>query len=162
MSALQLATIDLGNAEHTDRLVELLDHYARDPMGGGHALAPAARARLIAELRRVPGYHGALAWHEGEAVGLINCFTGFSTFAARPLLNIHDIVVRSDRRGRGIGRALLEWAQDTARALDCCKLTLEVLSNNHPALRAYRAAGFVPYELDPAAGQAILMQKPLA
>jgi len=159
MAALRIDKIDLADAEHARRLVELLDHYARDPMGGGHPLEAPARERLVGALRRVPGYHGALAWQDGEAVGLLNCFTGFSTFAARPLLNIHDIVVHQDRRGRGIGRALLAWAEDTARALACCKLTLEVLSNNQAAMRAYRAAGYVPYQLDPAAGQAALLQK---
>jgi ribosomal protein S18 acetylase RimI-like enzyme len=162
MSAVHLTKVDLGNAEHARRLVELLDHYALDPMGGGRALADSARQRLVAELRRVPGYHAALAWDGGAAVGLVNCFVGFSTFAARPLLNIHDIVVRRDRRGRGIGRALLAWAEDSARSLGCCKLTLEVLSNNHAALGAYRAAGFLPYQLDPAAGTAVLLQKLLA
>jgi GNAT superfamily N-acetyltransferase len=161
MSAVQLTKVDLADAEHAGRLLELLEHYAFDPMGGAGGLAAPVRERLITELRKVPGFHAALAWQDREAVGLINCFTGFSTFAARPLLNIHDVVVRSDRRGQGIGRALLAWAEDLARALDCCKLTLEVLSNNARALAAYRVAGYVPYELDPAAGQALLLQKVL-
>jgi GNAT superfamily N-acetyltransferase len=107
----------------------------------------------------VPGFHGALAWLDGRAVGLIDCFAGFSTFAARPLLNIHDIVVHADVRGRGIGQALLSWAEERARQLGCCKLTLEVLSNNMRAMASYEQAGFAPYVLDPAAGHALLMQK---
>jgi GNAT superfamily N-acetyltransferase len=130
-------------------------------MGGGNALTTPVRARLVPELKRVPGFHAALAWQDQEAIGLINCFVGFSTFAARPLLNIHDIVVHRDRRGQGVGRALLAWAEDLARSLDCCKMTLEVLSNNQSARVAYRKAGFVPYELDPAAGHALLLQKKL-
>ena len=109
--------------------------------------------------RSVPGFHGALAWLDGEAVGLIDCFAGFSTFAAKPLLNVHDIVVHASRRGQGIAQALLAWAGQRAGELGCCKLTLEVLSNNARAMAAYRRAGFVPYVLDPAAGQALLMQK---
>ena len=46
-----------------------------------------------------------------------------------------------------------------ARQLGCCKLTLEVLSNNRRALAAYERAGFAPYVLDPAAGQALFLQK---
>jgi GNAT superfamily N-acetyltransferase len=159
MSRAHLVRLDLTDAEHARRLLELLEHYARDPMGGGVGLAAAARARLIGELRKIAGFHGALAWLDGEAVGLIHCFTGFSTFAARPLLNIHDVVVRADHRGQGIGRALLAWAEHLAKELGCCKLTLEVLSNNERALAAYSAAGFRPYLLDPAAGQALLLQK---
>jgi len=151
--------IDLADAAHCRWLLELLEHYARDPMGAGKGLGAYARENLVAELRGLPGYRGALAWIDVEAVGLINCFTGFSTFAARPLLNIHDIVVRGDRRGQGVGRALLGWAQQVATDLRCCKLTLEVLANNRPAMALYRSAGFVPFELGPAAGQALLLQK---
>ena len=145
----------------TDRLALLivLDMYARDPMGGGEALPADVLAALPSRLRQLDNYHGALAWYDGRAVGLINCFTGFSTFKARPLLNVHDIVTHAGCRGQGIGAALLEWAAVRARELGCCKLTLEVLSNNHVARRCYQRAGFAPYVLDPAAGTAELMQR---
>ncbi|HYA65137.1 MAG TPA: GNAT family N-acetyltransferase [Burkholderiaceae bacterium] len=157
--SVRVAAIDLDNPSHAQSLIEMLDHYARDPMGGGKGLTPDARERLVPELRRFPGYAGALAYVGDEPVGLINCFIGFSTFAARPLLNIHDIVVRRERRGHGIAHTLLDWAQHSAASLQCCKLTLEVLSNNERALRIYERAGFKPYMLDPAAGQAVLLQK---
>jgi len=159
--ALSVASLNLGDPTQAAAFLELLDHYARDPMGGGTGLKPEVKACLVEELRRVPHFHGALAWLEGEPVGLINCFVGFSTFAAKPLLNVHDIVVRDGHRGAGIGQALLAWAEGRARDLGCCKLTLEVLSNNQRALAAYERAGFAPYVLDPAAGQAIFLQKGL-
>jgi GNAT superfamily N-acetyltransferase len=151
----------LDDAADAARLIDLLDHYARDPMGGGAALSVEARQHLVARLRGLPNYHGALAFFGGEPVGLINCFTGFSTFAARPLLNVHDLIVRDGHRGQGIGQALLGWAEDRARELGCCKVTLEVLSGNAPAMLAYERAGFMPYVLDPGAGQALLLQKKL-
>ena len=94
-----------------------------------------------------------------EPIGLINCFEGYSTFKAKPLLNVHDIAVLPAFRGQGVGQALLQAAQDHAHARGCCKLTLEVLSGNHPALQSYRRFGFAQYELDPNAGQAQFMQK---
>jgi GNAT superfamily N-acetyltransferase len=159
---LRVVAVDLKNGPVSRVWLELLDHYARDPMGGASGLSDYARAHLVRELRVRPGFHGALAYEGEAAVGLINCFAGFSTFAARPLLNIHDIVVRADRRRRGIGRALLGWAEARARELGCCKLTLEVLSGNAPAMAAYAGAGYAPYTLDPAAGHALLLQKILA
>lgn len=158
-SAIAVTAVDLGDPAQAAAWLDLLDHYARDPMGGGDGLSPYARDNLVAELRHLPIFHGALAWLDGRAVGLINCFAGFSTFAARPLLNIHDIVVHGDRRGTGIGQALLAWAEGRARELGCCKLTLEVLANNARALQAYERAGFAPYVLDPAAGSALFLQK---
>ncbi len=158
-SRLVITPTDLVDLRHVEAFLDLLDHYARDPMGGGDGLSDYAKLNLVHTIRQVPGFHGALAWLDGEAVGLIDCFAGFSTFAAKPLLNVHDIVVHASRRGQGIAQALLAWAGQRAGELGCCKLTLEVLSNNARAMAAYRRAGFVPYVLDPAAGHALLMQK---
>jgi GNAT superfamily N-acetyltransferase len=171
MHDLQLQQIALQRPEHGAALLSLLDHYARDPMGGGQALPEPARRGLIAGLSRRTDYVGWLAFAlpDGSstddaaprAVGLLNAFEGYSTFAAKPLLNIHDLVVHRDSRGRGIGRALLQAAQDEAAARGCCKLTLEVLSRNETALAAYRRFGFAAYELDAAAGQALFLEKKL-
>lgn len=158
-TALRILPLDLADAAHAAAFLDLLDHYAQDPMGGGKPLAADARAHLVERLAGRPGFVGFLAFDGDTACGLINCFEGFSTFAAQPLLNVHDIVVRADRRGRGVGQALLAAAETAARERGCCKLTLEVLSNNHKALAAYDRAGFHPYVLDPAAGQALFLQK---
>src|SRR6185369_581692 len=160
-TSLVIRDTDLNEPRHAAVFLDLLEHYARDPMGGGTGLSDYAKDNLVRELRAVPSFHVALAFAGDEAVGLINCFTGFSTFAARPLLNIHDIVTRQERRGRGVGQALLQWAEQRAKQLGCCKLTLEVLSNNARAMASYERAGFAPYVLDPAAGQALFLQKNL-
>ncbi|KAB2928818.1 MAG: GNAT family N-acetyltransferase [Dechloromonas sp.] len=151
--------LDLDDPQQASAWLALLDHYARDPMGGGSGLSDYARRHLVGRLRQLPGFHAALAMAGDEAVGLINCFAGFSTFAARPLLNIHDIVVHSAWRGRAIAQVLLDWAARRAGELGCCKLTLEVLANNEKALAAYARAGFAPYVLDPQAGHALFLQK---
>lgn len=156
---LRVVPLALADPAQAAAFIDLLDHYARDPMGGGDGLGAEARAHLVERLQALPGFHGALACDGEIPLGLINCFLGFSTFAARPLLNVHDLVVRAERRGQGAGRALLAWAETRARELGCCKLTLEVLANNARAMAAYRHAGYAPYVLDPAAGQALLLQK---
>lgn len=158
---LQIVAVDLHDPAVSAVWLDLLDHYAQDPMGGGDGLSAYAKTHLVGALRDLPTFHAALARVGNEAVGLINCFAGFSTFAAQPLLNIHDIVVHANWRGQGIGQALLDWAEQRAAKLGCCKLTLEVLSNNSRALASYERAGFVPYVLDPKAGHARLMQKSL-
>lgn len=153
--------IDLGDALDSAALLELLDGYASDPMGGGQVLADEVRASLIPRLQECGHYLGIIAWQDETPVGLVNCFEGFSTFAARPLLNIHDIVIVKDARGTGLSQRLLAKVEELARERGCCKLTLEVLSNNHVAQGAYRKFGFDAYQLDPAAGQALFWQKPL-
>ena len=139
----------------------MTDAYARDPFGDGKPLDGAARERLIPGLRRHPTTLVFLAFDAGRPVGGAVCFTGFSTFAARPLVNIHDLVVIPEYRGKGVGRGLLAAVERRARELGCCKLTLEVLDRNERALGAYTSFGFARYTLQEGAGEAIFMTKPL-
>lgn len=153
---------ELGLPQHAAATIALLDEYARHAMGGGAPLPAHVRTRLVPELLKRPAAHVVLAFIDDQPAGLAICFESFSTFACRPLLNIHDIVVTADQRGRGLSRRLLARVETLARELDCCKLTLEVLEGNHTARAAYLARGFAGYTLDPAMGQALFWQKSLA
>lgn len=152
---------DYGDPLAAADILLLLDAYARDPMGGGEPLADDVRERLVPALAEQPGAFSLVARLEGEPAGLANCFTGFSTFAARPLVNVHDMVVLPHLRGRGIGKALFAAIEDEARKRGACKVTLEVLSGNEVAKRLYPSLGYGDYQLDPAAGQALFWQKRL-
>ena len=61
------------------------------------------------------------------------------------LLNVHDLAVVPEWRGRGIGRSLLSAAEDRARSRGCCKLTLEVQDGNSRARALYETFGFSDY-----------------
>lgn len=160
---LRIARVDYRNLRDAQALVMLLDAYARDPMGGGAGLSEAVKSRVCVDLAQHPGATSFIAWlgagESEQAIGLINCFEGYSTFKARPLLNIHDIAVLPKHRGQGVGQALLAAAQAHALERGCCKLTLEVLTGNATALASYQRFGFEAYALDPAAGQASFMHK---
>ena len=86
---------------------------------------------------------------------------GFSTFIAKPLINVHDMTVLSDHRGQGIGKALLGAVEAEARRRGACKITLEVLSGNERAKALYVAHGYRDYQLDPQSGHALFWQKRL-
>lgn len=164
--ALRFVEADLSRAEHAQAVVRLLNEYALDPMGGGQPLPAFVQANLAAELHKRPNAHVLFALDGStgseQAVGMLVCIEGFSTFACQPLLNVHDIIVTASYRQRGIGGQLLAQAEALAVKLGCCKLTLEVLSGNVGAQKAYRAAGYAPYELDPQMGSAQFWQKRLA
>jgi ribosomal protein S18 acetylase RimI-like enzyme len=150
---------DYANPAHAAALVLLLDAYASDPAGGGQGLSAFAKANLVASLAARPQAYSVLAFDGGQAVGLVNCIEGFSTFACKPLVNVHDVAVLASHRGRGIAEQMLAQAELIARERGAVKLTLEVLSGNQPAMRLYERIGFAGYQLDPAMGSAQFLQK---
>lgn len=150
---------DYADAVHARALVEMLDAYARDPAGGGEGLSDHARAHLVAELAARPAAFTVLAFDGAHVVGLVNCIEGFSTFACKPLVNVHDLAVAASHRGRRIGQQMLDLVEQIARQRGACKLTLEVLSGNQSANRLYDRYGFSAYQLDPSLGQAQFLQK---
>ena len=158
-SDLRLCRADYHNPVHAAALVQLLDAYAQDPAGGGEALSEFAKANLARELAARPQAFSVLAFAGDEAVGLVNCIEGFSTFACRPLVNVHDVAVLAGFRGQRVGEQMLALVEQIAQERGACKLTLEVLAGNASAIRLYERVGFAGYQLDPAMGQAQFLQK---
>jgi ribosomal protein S18 acetylase RimI-like enzyme len=158
---LTVAVADYNDPRDAGSVVELLQGYACDPMGGGAPLPDDVRSRLVSALAAHPGAFSILAYVGDEPAGLANCFTGFSTFAARPLVNIHDIYVDPRFRGSGIARALFTQIEAVARDRGACKVTLEVLSGNDRAKALYASLGYGDYALDPEQGTALFWQKRL-
>jgi ribosomal protein S18 acetylase RimI-like enzyme len=159
--SIRIVEADLKLPEHREGVLAMVDAYSMDAMGSGKPLDRDVRRRLIPGLQRHPTTLIFLAFEGKQPVGVAVCFIGFSTFAAEPLVNIHDCLVLPAFRGKSVGRRLLEAVEGKARELGCCKLTLEVMDNNDRALRAYKGAGFVRYSLQKDAGTAIFLSKPL-
>jgi len=161
MLEIEIVEADLNRTEHQQAVVELVDAYAKDPMGNGKPLSVEVRSTLIPGLQQHPTTVIFLAFQAGKAIGIAVCFRGFSTFAARPLINIHDLAVLPAHRRQGAGRRLLEEVERKARNTGCCKLTLEVQENNHRARQVYEALGFARSEYVEAAGGGLILSKPL-
>lgn len=158
---LQVIKVDYNNERHARHLVELLDCYATDPMGGGVALSDFAAQNLVSELAKRSNAFSLMAYIDGQPAGLMNCFEGFSTFACRPLINVHDVVVAQEYRRMGVSEALFNQVEQEAKQRDCCKLTLEVLQGNSIAQAAYEKYGFNHYQLDEFNGAAMFWEKKL-
>ena len=148
---------------HALAIVQLLDAYAQDPAGGGTPLTEFAKINVVRELAKRPQAFSVLAFdataQADTPVGLVNCIEGFSTFACKPLVNVHDVVVLSSHRGQRVGEQMLALAEQIAIQRGACKLTLEVLSGNSSATKLYERIGFAGYQLDPALGHALFLQK---
>jgi ribosomal protein S18 acetylase RimI-like enzyme len=161
VNSTRIIQADLNDTHHQAAVLEMTRAYARDPMGNGRDLPEQVCGVLIERLRAHPTTLIFLALNEEGPVGIVTCFVGFSTFAGRPLVNIHDLYVVPNHRRDGVARKLLEAVENGARALGCCKLTLEVQENNRAALTLYRSLGFVNGQYQPEAGTVLFREKRL-
>ncbi len=160
-STICISMADLTKPADATAVVELLNAYAADPMGAGEPLSAATRRDLVPRLRDVPGAFALLARVRDEPAGIAVCFTGFSTFRAAPLTNVHDLAVLPRWRGQGIGRRLLAAVEAEARARGHCKVTLEVREDNAVARGLYRRLGFGAGESEGRAVQYLFLEKRL-
>jgi ribosomal protein S18 acetylase RimI-like enzyme len=147
---MKIILADLNNSAHQQAVVSMLDMYCRDEFGSGKPLPSETKASLITGLQAARGLcflaEDQTPSGQSEFIGLALCLPSFSSFRARPILNIHDIAVAPGHRGKGVGQALLQAVEDEARRRSCCKVTLEVRSDNEVAMAAYRRAGFASTE----------------
>ena len=56
--ALRVVAVDLENKAIPTAWLDLLDHYAHDPMGGGTGLSDYAKAHLVSQLKDLRTFHG--------------------------------------------------------------------------------------------------------
>ena len=96
------------------------------------------RAALFGER---PSAEAVIAEWQGEPAGFALFFHNFSTWLGKPGLYLEDLFVREDRRGRGIGKALLLHLARIARERGCGRMEWSVLDWNRPAIEFYEALG---------------------
>ncbi len=141
---MKLVTINLENETHCEALLQLLNHYMLDPMGGGKPMEPSHPTLLIPGLKKQCNYQGFLVSKNGAFVGLANCFIGYSTFKAKQLINIHDFIVHPNYRQMGVGEFLLNGIAAFAQNNNMCRVSLEVREDNPKAMNLYTKLGFAP------------------
>ncbi|MEH6453219.1 MAG: GNAT family N-acetyltransferase, partial [Psychromonas sp.] len=128
---------DLSNPEHAQAYLALMSHYALDPMGGGEDISQFAKDNLVEAILKRNDIYCVLIFKDKQPAALLTAIEGFSTFACKPLFNIHDVVVHKDFRGNGLTHLLFSKIEEIATEQDCCKITLEVLEGNDIAVNAY-------------------------
>jgi ribosomal protein S18 acetylase RimI-like enzyme len=133
---------DYTNSAHRNDLASLINQYMTDPMGGVVPLDKTRAEELVNGLAAHSSGFVIFAQLEGKNIGLATCFINFSTFKAKPYLNIHDVIVEKKYRGNHIGRKLLEKCISIAREKNYCKVTLEVREDNVVAKKLYKSLDF--------------------
>lgn len=80
----------------------------------------------------------------GLAVLLTRPASGFSGAVQRRVVEVDNLVVRADQRGRRIGHRLLDAARDWSRRRHATHLEVAVHAFNRDAHRFYEEFGFAP------------------
>lgn len=158
MEQITIRQADFDDPADAVAIVDLIESYALEPQGGGKPLPADVKARIVPGMQAVTGAVTFLAFLDDEPVGAAICFQGFSTFAGKPLINVHDLSVRKEFRGRGIGSQLLRKVEEFASSRGCGKVTLEVREVNPLAERLYRRLGYG----DPSGFATRFLDKPLS
>lgn len=78
-----------------------------------------------------------------QRVGFIHLLLSADFYSGRPICHVSEMAVGSGLDGRGIGRALLQFAEHFAREHRCERLTLNVFPGNTRALKLYTDTGYV-------------------
>ncbi|MEK6249743.1 MAG: GNAT family N-acetyltransferase, partial [Planctomycetales bacterium] len=156
----QIVEVDYSSPKHCASVEQLINEYVQDPLETGQPLREDVRTRLVRGLQENPTLV-LLAQQDEAYVGIAVCLRGYTTFSARPALNIHDLAVTSTCRGQGVGSALLEAVEERARQSDCARLTLEVRAANQDARRLYERFGFTGSQYETEDGATLFCVKRL-
>ncbi|MDR1864509.1 MAG: GNAT family N-acetyltransferase [Bacteroidales bacterium] len=135
-------TCDYENTDDVNAVGSLINAYIADEMGGGDPLTPQQQSQLATALEQHPKSLVLLACIGNVRCGMLVAFENFSTFTVRPMINIHDVIVLKEYRGKHIGRTLLESVASIAGQRGCSRITLEVREDNVIAQRLYKSVGF--------------------
>ncbi|GLQ34818.1 GCN5 family N-acetyltransferase [Amylibacter marinus] len=108
----------------------------------------AAWARIIAP---DSGMHSALAFHDDQAVGLVNYLYHDTFWSVEPRIYLNDLFVDPNVRGTGAGRALIEYVEAECRKEGAECLYWLTAEDNMTARRLYdkvsRLTPFIKYEI---------------
>ncbi|MDR0560496.1 MAG: GNAT family N-acetyltransferase [Prevotellaceae bacterium] len=142
MAGAKIIHCDFSEPKHLEAIATLINTYIDDEMGEGELLTELGQEDLIAGLKNHPKIIIMLAVSKGTFAGLLVAFENFSTFTAKPMINVHDVFVLKKYRSRGIGRQLMNHLITEARNRNCSRVTLEVRKDNFPAQNLYIDLGF--------------------
>ncbi|HEX9807825.1 MAG TPA: GNAT family N-acetyltransferase [Alteraurantiacibacter sp.] len=138
-----------AQAGDLELLVPLFDAYRQ--FYGQQSDIPGAREFLSQRLERRDSLI-LIAVEEAEAgelefakdpAGFAQMFTSFSSTAMASVVVLNDLFVAPEWRGNGIGKTLVEGAENVARRAGAAGLTLATQVRNKPAQNLYEKMGWV-------------------
>jgi ribosomal protein S18 acetylase RimI-like enzyme len=121
--------------------------YAHDIEQSGGWSAEAARKksaedweRLLGQGLQSPGQSVYVLEDEGEPVGVL--WLAERESGGRHTLFVYDVHIDERHRGRGLGRAAMQLAEEEARRRGMSRIELNVFGGNEVARNLYRSLGY--------------------
>lgn len=124
-------------------LIRALAAYEKAPPGSVPVTEELLRESMFGAS---PAVEGLLACLGEEPAGYALFFHNFSSWRGRRGLYLEDLFVIPERRGRGIGKALLRAVARIAVDRGCARMEWLVLDWNRPAIQFYESLGAVPLD----------------
>ncbi|MEQ8514420.1 MAG: GNAT family N-acetyltransferase [Chromatocurvus sp.] len=138
---------DINIRPATPEDIDIIMHFIRElaeyerALDAVEATPDRLRATLFCNRPRV---HCSIAELAGEPAGFAVWFFNYSTWLGRHGLFLEDLYVSDARRGRGLGKALLQHLARLAVASGCGRFEWNVLDWNRPAIDFYESVGASP------------------
>ena len=128
-------SVTVRRARHADAagVWPLAEAFATSYVPRREAFDPAFEAMLASD-----GAGVFVAEVEGAVVGYLVAHQHATLFANAPVAWIEELMVAEPRRGHGVGRALMDAAEEWARAAGCAYVALAT----RRAQEFYRAIGY--------------------
>lgn len=142
----QFLFCDFNNSTHAAALVQLINSYKQDPMGGSVPFSDEEGQILIKGLASHSSCFVLFGLCDDVYAAMATCFVNYSTFRLAPYINIHDLIVLDTYRGKGLGKAMLQKLFQIASERGYCKVNLEVREDNSRAKTLYAGLGFAECE----------------
>lgn len=147
--------MERGDREALIELMLTLNRF-ENAISGDRATSRKAAVASLADdeekLRAGGGLRLVAAPEGGSAIGYmccaIACGPPFLKEEVRAFLYVHTLVVAEAARGQGVGGALMQAAEDFARAQGLRAMVVAHLAGNEGAGRLYERLGFMPHMIE--------------
>lgn len=148
------ATVEpVGNLLFRDATPEdlpfIVRMYADDPLGQTRETStdplPEAYLRAFSEIDADPRHRLIVVEENGDVVGTLQLsFLPHLVLVGGERAQVEAVRVRADRRGSGLGEAMVTWSVDQAQRRGCRLVQLTTNAERDHARRFYERLGFEP------------------
>lgn len=143
--------VEFADGEDADDLTELwVDLAENQRQHGSHLRSSENRTRIEETmLKHVVTDTALLARRDGAVIGFVTFGQESERFQQDVTRGIvHNIYVRPDARGEGVGSALLSEAETTLIERGVDTLGLQAMAENDAAREFYRGHGYEPHRVE--------------